>query len=183
MPGGTLGAGLRGAVLLARGQAAGLALIDGSAEGAAKSFQVALFCLPPFIILRLLSWAAGTPPGGGYGVGLAAEILGFVLASLPAAEAAQRRARWPLFIAAWNYTNVAQYALLMLVGGVPVLLGLPDTVAQVLGLAALGYVIWLEWFVARVALNVPPIQAAGFVLMDLAISVFVAGLVARLSAG
>ena len=190
MPGGTLGAGLRGAVLLARGQAAGLALIDGSAEGAAKSFQVALFCLPPFIILRLLSWAAGTPPGGGYGVGLAAEILGFViawagfaLASLPAAEAAQRRARWPLFIAAWNYTNVAPYALLMLVGGVPVLLGLPDTVAQVLGLAALGYVIWLEWFVARVALNVPPIQAAGFVLMDLAISVFVAGLVARLSAG
>ncbi|MBX9701866.1 MAG: hypothetical protein K2X74_20690 [Acetobacteraceae bacterium] len=187
---GSLAEGLRGAALLARGDATGLALVDGTPEGAARSFRVALVCLPAFVILRLLAWATATPPTGGYALGLAAEVVGFViawagfaLASLPATEAVGRRARWPLFIAAWNYTNLVQYGLLVLVGGVPLLLGLPTGLAQVLGLIAFGYVIWLEWFVARIALNLPGLQAAGIVLIDVMISVFVAGLVTRLSAG
>lgn len=116
-------------------------------------------------------------------VGFALAWSGYALATLAAAEAAQRRARWPLFVAAWNYTNVVQYVVLLAASGVPVLLGLPEEVVQMLGLAALGYVLWLEWFVARTALGVTGMQAAGFVMLDVIISIFVAGLVARLAAG
>jgi hypothetical protein len=181
---------VRGAFLLARGQPAGLALINGTPEGALYSFRAALLCLPVFILLRLVSWTDSPVPAGGAVLSMTAELVGFVLAwagfalaSLPAAEAAQRRGRWPFFVAAWNYMNVVQYAVLLLATGLPMLLGLPGTVLQAIGLVTLGYVFWLEWFVARITLNISGMQAAGFVLMDAAISIFVAGLVARLSQG
>jgi hypothetical protein len=151
---------------------------------------VAWLCLPGFLLLRLAAWSEAGTPGVGASIGLVIELLGFVigwagfaLAALAAAGAMQRRNRWPHFIAAWNYTNIVQYALLVLVGVVPPLLGLPNAVVQVLGLIALGYVLWLEWFVARIALGVSGMQAAGFVAIDVALSLFVAGLVAKLSAG
>ncbi len=187
---GRLGAGLRGAVFLARGNPAGLGLIDGSPEGALASFRAAWLCLPAFILLRMLGWSESGAPEAGTATGVAAELLGFVigwagfaLGSLTAAEAVQRRNRWPLFIAAWNYSNVVQYALLLLVGVVPSLLGAPGAMVQGLSLIVLGYVLWLEWFVARAALGVPGLQAAGIVMIDVALSLFVAGLVAKLSAG
>lgn len=138
----------------------------------------------------MMGWAESGAPEAGAAIGIVAELLGFVigwagfaLGSLAAAEAVQRRNRWPLFIAAWNYANVVQYAMLVLVGVVPSLLGVPEAVVQGLSLIALGYVLWLEWFVARAALGVPGLQAAGIVMIDVALSLFVAGLVARLSAG
>ncbi len=177
-------------MLLARGQAAGLQRIEATPEGASRSFRAALVCLPAFLALRLVGWAEGPAPAGGTVLGLAAELVGYVvawagfaLATLPVVEALGRRQRWPHFIAAWNYTNVVQYAVLLLASALPLLLGLPAVVVQVLGLASLGYVVWLEWFVARIALGVSGVQAAGFVLMDIVISIFVAGLVQRLSAG
>lgn len=189
MPG-RLAAGLRGAVFLARGNPVGLGLIDSSPEGARASFRAAWFCLPAFLVLRLIGWSESGAPEAGVVAGIVLELLGFVigwagfaLASLQAAGAVQRRNRWPLFIAAWNYTNVVQYALLVMVGVVPALLGLPVAMVQGLSLVALGYVLWLEWFVARAALGVPGIQAAGIVMIDVALSLFVAGLVAKLSAG
>lgn len=185
---GRLGAGMRGALLLARGNPAGLGLVDGSPEGALASFHAAWLCLPAFMVLRVIGWSDSGAPGGGGATGIIVELLGFVigwagfaLGSLTAADAVQRRNRWPLFIAAWNYTNVVQYAMLLLVGVVPALLGLPEAVVQTISLIALGYVLWLEWFVARTALGVPGLQAAGIVMIDVALSLFVAGLVAKLS--
>jgi hypothetical protein len=185
-----MAAGLRGALLLARGRAAGLMLIDPSAPAALRSFRVALFCLPVLLLLRLLGWSEGRGPPGGAVLALAAETVGFVLAwagfalaSLPVADALGRRARWPLFLAAWNYSNVVQYGVLLAATGLPLLVGLPGIVTQALGLVALGYIVWLEWFVVRVALGVSSAQAVGLVVLDLLIGVFVAGLVARLALG
>lgn len=175
-------------MLLARGNPLGLALLDGTPEGAGASFRAALVCLPAFVVLRLVAWSESGVPEAGMAVALAAELLGFVLAwagfalaSLAACDLLQRRNRWPLFIAAWNYANVVQYAVLLLIGVVPLLLGLPATVVQTLSVIALGYVLWLEWFVARAALGVPGLQAAGFVMIDVALSLFIAGLVSRLA--
>lgn len=119
--------------------------------------------------------------------GLAAELIGyagawagFALASLLVAEAMGRRARWPHFIAAWNYTNVVQYLVLLLLT-VPAVLGGQSVLANGLALIGLGYALWLEWFVARLALRLGGGQAAGLVLLDLMLSLFVGGLVARLS--
>jgi hypothetical protein len=180
-------AGLRGAFLLARGRTDGLLLIDTSPAGAALSFWAAALCLPGFLALRLLAWAETGGPSLGIGRGLTAELLGyacswagFALASLPLAEAAGRRAEWPQFIAAWNWANVVQY-LVLLALTVPALFGLPPLLAHGLGLAALGYALWFEWFVAKAALRIGGGRAVAFVLLDLLLGMFIGGLVGRLT--
>ena len=183
-------AGLRGGFRLGRGDASGLGLIDATPEGALRSFWAAAICLPAFLALRLLSWSTtGGPAGGGVARRLAAELIGyaaawagFALASRPVAEVFGRRNRWPQFLAAWNYANVVQY-LVLLALTVPTALGLPGWLANGLGLAAVGYALWLEWFVARAALQLGGGQAVALVALDLVIGLFVHGLVAQLSGG
>ncbi len=182
-------AGLRGAFMLARGRPEGLMLVEESPAGAARSFWAAAICLPGFLALRFLSWAATGGPSPGMGRGLTAELLGyacgwvgFALASLKLAEAAGRQAEWPHFLAAWNWANVVQY-LVMLALVVPASLGLPPLLANGLGLAALGYALWLEWFVAAQALRLPGGRAVIFVLLDLALTILIGGAVSRVGGG
>jgi hypothetical protein len=182
-------AGLRGAFRLGRGDASGLGLIEATPEGALRSFWAAAICLPAFLALRLLSWSTAGEPTGGVARPLAAELIGyaaawagFALASRPVAEVFGRRNRWPQFLAAWNYANVVQY-LVLLALTVPAALGLPGWLANGLGLAAVGYALWLEWFVARSALQLGGGQAVALVALDLVIGLFVHGLVAMLSGG
>lgn len=186
---GTIAAGLRGAFRLAQGKPDGLLLVDDSAEGVARSFWAAALCLPGFLALKLLAWSGDSLPSAGFGRGTAAELIGyaaawagFALASLPLAEAQGRRAEWPRFIAAWNWANVVQYLVLIALT-VPAAFGLPGGIAQGLGLAALGYALWLEWFVAKTALRLPGGTAALFVGLDLMLGIFIGGLVGRLSGG
>ncbi|WP_431268223.1 hypothetical protein [Dankookia sp. P2] len=115
-------------------------------------------------------------------IGYAAAWAGFALASLPLAEAQGRRAEWPRFIAAWNWANAVQYLVLIALT-VPAAFGLPEAVAQGLGLAALGYALWLEWFVAKTALRLPGGTAVLFVGLDLMLGIFIGGLVGRLAGG
>ena len=184
-----IAAGLAGAFLLGRGRPEGLALVESTPAGAWRSFIAAAICLPAFLALRVFGWAAAAPPAGGLSRPLAAELIGyalgwviFALASLPVVQNFGRGAAWPRFIAAWNWTTVVQY-LLWLALAVPVALGVGGLLVQGLTLAAFGYAMWLEWFVARTALGLPGLRAAALVLMDLAIGLFLAGLVQRLSIG
>ncbi len=127
--------------------------------------------------------------GPEYGIarGLTAELIGyavawagFALASLPVADALGRRSHWPQFIAAWNYANVVQY-LVLVVLTVPAAVGLGGLFGNALALAAFGYALWLEWFVARVALRIDGPRAAGVVLLDVVVGLFVGGLTARMA--
>ncbi len=181
--------GIAAALLLARGRAEGLALLPSTMEGAASSFRAALVCLPAFLALRLLAWSDGAAPPAGIAVALVAEVLGFAiswagfaLASLAVATQAGRAPAWPRFIAAWNWTNLVQYLLLVALA-VPPLLGLPQGVSTVLGLAALGYALWLEWFVTRSALALPGATAAMVVALDLAIGLVASGFTTRIAGG
>ena len=70
------------------------------------------------------------------------------------AQAAGRGAEWPHFIAAWNWSQVVQYLLLLAVS-LPPLLGLPRPLASALAVATLGYQLWLVWFLARTTLRSP----------------------------
>jgi hypothetical protein len=162
--------------------------MEATPDGALRSFWAAAICLPAFLALRMLAWA-GTGEPEEVARSLAAELIGyactwvgFALASLTLAEAAQRRGRWPRFIAAWNWTNVVQYIALLSMT-VPAALGLPAFLGHGLGLAAVGYALWLEWFVTRAALDISGGRAALFVLLDLLIGLFVGGLVGRLAEG
>lgn len=178
-------AGLRGVLMLARGQAQGAMLIEDTPEGAARSFWAAAICLPGFLALVLLDWAA-EPPAAGVGPALLAQLVahaagwaGFAVASHALAQAAGRGAEWPHFIAAWNWANVVQYLLLLAVS-LPPLLGLPGPLASALALVTLGYQLWLVWFLARMTLRGRGLAVA-VVGLDVLIGVVVAGLAGPLS--
>lgn len=180
-------AGLRGAFMLARGQAHGTMLIEDTPEGAARSFWAAAICLPGFLALMLLDWADEPPPAG-VAYTLLVQIIahaggwaGFAVASQALAQAAGRGREWPHFIAAWNWANVVQYLLLLAVS-LPALLGMPRPLASALAVAVLGYQLWLVWFVSRITLRSPGLAVA-VVGLDLLIGVVVAAVVASLSGG
>lgn len=177
--------GIVGAFLLARGRREGLDAFRATLEDARASFLAAAFCLPAFLLLRL-----GTGPGAegedpvraiiGDLIAYVCSWAGFALASLPIATAMGRGALWPRFIAAWNWMNLVQYAVLTVLS-LPSLLGMPGMVADALGLVGLFYAIWLQWFAARLSLAVNGVQAAAFVGVDLALSLFLSGLVLQLA--
>ena len=175
--------GLQAAMLLARGRAEGLAYVESGMAGAARSFWAAAICLPAFVSLRLLDWAdSGGPRDSGHA--FTAELLGYVigwagfaLLSRPLVAMLGRTARWPRFIAAWNWCNVAQYCLLM-AACVPELAGAPAWAQQAAGLVALGWALWLEWYATRLALEIAPVQAAGLVMVDVVIEMVIAGVTA-----
>ncbi|MBV9783586.1 MAG: hypothetical protein JO264_07170 [Acidisphaera sp.] len=178
-------AGLQAALLLARGRPEGLAYVDTALPGAARSFWAAAICLPIFAFLRVLDWSDGAMPANpghafaldalGYAIGWA----GFALASRPLAARLGRADRWPHFIAAWNWCNVAQYVLL-LAAAVPEIFGAPAIVQQVVGLVALGWALWLEWYATKLTLDVPPLPAIALVALDVAIGVLIAGVTGAL---
>ncbi len=172
-------AGLRGALLLARGRAGGMALMPAGGPGVARSFWAAALCLPALVVLRLADWAqAGWPHDGLAGVhvfglqlaGAAIGWLGFALASRPLARMLGREARWPLFLAAWNWCNVVQ-ALLWVAAVLPALLGAPPAVGQVATVVATGWAFWLEWFAARLALQVGVLPAVAVLALDAALGI------------
>jgi hypothetical protein len=181
-----VGTGLQAALMLARGRSEGIALLaaDPEAEAAAasRSFWAIVLSLPAFVALHLLDWAqSGLPPHAahrfaldllGYGIGWVA----FALLSHRLAAMLDRSARWPRFIAAWNWCNVIQYLMLVVGTALPQLLGLPDIVQQTAWLVAMGWALWLEWYATRLALGVLGMQAAALVAADFAIGLFLLGL-------
>ena len=184
-----MAAGIASAILLARGRVEGLRLLGHDLTAAAASFRAAFICLPVFLAIKLLGWALEGVPPRGLGVALAAELAayaltwaGYALASKVLAEQAQAGPRWPHFIAAWNWANVVQYALLAPLM-LPVVLGAPGWLSNGLGLGLLCYAVWLEWFVARHALGVSGPAATLFVLLDLALGLIVGGFAQRVAGG
>jgi len=178
-------AGLRGAFMLARGQAHGAMLIEDTPEGAARSFWAAAICLPGLMALMLFDWA-GDPPPVGVGQALLLHLLargagwaGFAVVSHALAQASGRAGAWPHFIAAWNWANVVQYLLLLAVS-LPPLLGLPGALASALALATLGYQLWLVFFLARTTLGSRGLAMA-MLGLDLLVGVTVEALLASLS--
>lgn len=178
-------AGLRGALLLARGRPEGLARVHTDRVGTARSFWAAAICLPAFACLRLLDWSVdGWPAHPAHGaaldlLGYAIGWAGYAVAAHPLVRAARRAERWPLFIATWNWCNVAQYALL-LVASIPSVVGSPSWVSETTGLVAMFWALWLEWYAARLSLQVSGPVAAGFVALDVAIGAALSGIIALL---
>lgn len=177
--------GLHAALLLARGRSDAIGLVaasDDELAAARRSFWAAPLCLPAFICLHLLdAQAPAVPPPSGADfardlVGFAIGWAGYALLSHQLVGAVGRAALWPRFITLWNWCNLVQY-LMLVAALLPALLGMPDWIGQTAFLAAIGWAVWLQWFMTRLALGLPRLAAAGFVAMDLALGLIVAGLV------
>lgn len=146
-----------------------------------------MVCLPAYLALRLSAyavWPAASSPARLLlleALGFVTAWLGFALASRRMAQFLGREAQWLRFLAAWNWSNVVQYGVLLAATLLPAALGVPAAVTQALVLAALGYAIWLEWYVTRLALALPGIGAAAMVLLDISIGLAVGSVVERLA--
>lgn len=182
----TVATGLHGALLLARGRADGIQHIDPGREGALRSFWALALCLPGFLALQLADWAdSGVPraPAHAMGLELLAYVVGwlsFAVASRHLVAALGRGERWLLFLGVWNWCNVVQY-LLLVAAAVPHLLGAPDWLGETASLVAVGWALWLEWYAARLTLDVGRLAAAGLVAFDLAIGAAISAVVGGLT--
>jgi hypothetical protein len=118
---------------------------------------------------------------------LARELIVFVLGWLLFVEATYRLAplfdraeRWGRFIAVWNWCNVVE-GLLLVLGGLPGLLGAPSIVGEATELVTIGWAIWLEWYATRLAFGVSALTAIWLVLLDQSIGIMLAIVAASIS--
>jgi len=168
--------------MLARGRVSGLAAFENTLPVAAYSFRAAAICLPIFLFFKDQT---STPADVVLTLFVdfllfAASWAGFALASLYLAKALGVAESWPRFIAAWNWSAVVQYLALAALS-LPGLLLDKGGMLDLGGLLAVFYALWMEWFVARHALRLTALGAAGFVALDLGMAVFLGSFAARIT--
>ncbi|PPQ34357.1 hypothetical protein [Rhodopila globiformis] len=178
--------GLFAALRLARGRADGVVLVPGDRATVIRSFWSIPLSLPAVIARVVMSWAdSGVPSNVAHELGR--EVMVFVLGWLVFVEithrlapALQRTGRWGRFIALWNWCNVIE-GIMVVIGGIPGLLGVPPIVDQVCELVTIGWALWLEWYATRLALGVTPLLATALVVLDQSIGILLASLALSLS--
>lgn len=165
---------LGGALKLARGDSRGLGLFDASIDGFWRSYRAAAICYPMFLALLALRVEAPQWAASGIGRIVAVESIAFVilwtafpLLILPLSRALGREHRFLPFMVAYNWCQVPQTVLFLIIALDAATGILPSGAAGVAGLAAAIAVMVYEWYIARVALTVPPLQAVLVVLADL----------------
>lgn len=164
---------LAGALLLARFNRAGLALMGDTPDAAWRSFRAAFYALPLYAVL--LAAEPGSVPNSAPSLQVAlveaiAYVVGwtaFAVVMIPFARNLGRLDRYPLFLGAYNWTSLVQIAALT-VATLPVWAGLlpADAGATLVTAVTLGCLVY-EWFVIRTALEIGPFSAAGAVVVDL----------------
>jgi hypothetical protein len=183
---GSVASGLFAALRLARGRADGVVLVPGDRATVIRSFWSILFCVPAVVARVAMSWAeAGVPSDAAHDLGR--EVIVFVLGWLIFVEVThqlapvlERADRWGRFIALWNWCNVVE-GLLVVIGGIPGLLGVPPVVDEVFELVTIGWALWLEWYAIRLALGVTPLTATALVMLDQSIGILLASVALSLS--
>lgn len=178
--------GISAALRLARGRADGVVLVPGDRATIARSFWSIAFCVPSVIGRLLMSWMeTGIPSDAAHLAGR--ELIVFVLGWLIFVDVTHRLApllgkadRWGRFVAVWNWCNVIE-GILVIIGGIPGILGAPAIIDQACELVAIGWALWLEWYATRLALGVGPLAATALVLLDQSIGIMLASIAMSLS--
>ena len=163
-----------GALRLARGDPRGLDFFDSSIDGFWRSFRAALICYPFFLILLALRVSAAHWEESGVARILAIETIGYVISwvafpllMLSLARWLGREDRFLPFTVAYNWSQLPQTALFVILGADAASGLFPHDVAQIADFAGAVAVLVYEWYIARVALAVSASQAVSVVLLDL----------------
>ena len=178
--------GLNAALRLARGRADGVVLVPGDRKTVIRSFWSVALCLPTVVCRLAMSWVVAGVPSDALHL-LGREVIVFVVGWLVFVEVTHRLApligraeRWARFIALWNWCNVVE-GVLIIIGGIPGMLGAPAIVDEACELIAIGWALWLEWYATRLAFGVTPVTAILFVLLDQSIGIMLASLALLIS--
>ena len=171
---------LVGALRLAKGDRGGLSCFDRSLDGFWRSFRAAVIAYPLYLILLMMRVTiAEWERSGGFYIIVVETIayviawVAFPLAMLTVTRWLNRSHRFFDFMVPYNWSQLPQSALFVLVGLQSTSDAISAQPAQVIEIAAAIAVLGYEWFIARVALETTASAAALVVLVDLFLGVFI----------
>jgi hypothetical protein len=166
-----------GALRLAVGDRRGLGVFDASIEGFWRSFRAGLICYPLYLLLVVFRVADGQWEISGAVPILITETIAYVISwvafpllILPVARQLKRDDRFLSFMVAYNWSQIPQTALFVLVGLDGATGLLPSSGLHFAGLLAAIAAFVYEWYIARIALTVTGAQATLVVIIDLVLS-------------
>ena len=171
---------LAGCLRLARGDRGGLACFDRSLDGFWRSFRAAVISYPLYLMLLAMRVSvAEWQQSGGWRI-VTVETIGYVVAwvafpllMLNVVRWIGRAHRFFDFLVPYNWCQVPQSALFVLVGLVSAGGVLSTQASEAMDLAAAIATLLYEWFIARVALDTSGVVAIFVVLLDLVLGVFI----------
>jgi hypothetical protein len=171
---------LVGALRLAKGDRGGLSCFDRSLHGFWRSFRAAVIAYPLYLILLMMRVTiAEWERSGGFHIIVVETIayvtawVAFPLAMLTVTRWINRSHRFFDFMVPYNWSQLPQSALFVLVGLQAESDAISAQPAQVIEIAAAIAVLVYEWFIARVALETTAAAAALVVLVDLVLGVLI----------
>jgi hypothetical protein len=166
--------GVYGAWRLARLDRGAMRWFDRSPEGVARSFWAAIICFPGFIALLALRVSPQDWIHSGVAHIFLVESIGYVvgwsaypLAALGFCRLVGREEGGFDFVTAYNWSQILETLLFILVALVATLHLLSAAAAGILSMVALLAVLIYEWFIARVATGAGGLVATTLVLLDL----------------
>lgn len=165
---------LLGTLILARGDARGLARFDASLGGFWRSYEAAAICYPLYLALTLgrvehASWRVAIVETIGYVVSWTA----FPLVMLNLCRRLGRDDHFFGFMTAYNWCQVPQIVLFAAIAAVEAAGVIGEGPAAMIGLIAAAAVLVYEWFVARVALDVSVASAILVVAIDVVLAALI----------
>lgn len=157
---------------------------DGTRGAAIRSFWAAAIGAPLYAVIAVVGYG---PPASGdplratavLAVGYVVTWTAFPLAMLYVADVLGRPHHYFRFLAAYNWATVVQH-LIILAAAVAAALA-PPPLERAIVLGAVLFTMVYEWFIARVALQLGPLPAAGVVAVDILISLLVQVITTRMS--
>jgi len=178
---------LTGCLRLARGDRGGLSCFDRSLDGFWRSFRAAVICYPLHLVLLAMRVSvAEWQTSGGWRI-VMVETIGYVVAwvafpllMLNVVRWIGREHRFFEFMVPYNWCQVPQSALFVLVGLESASGILSIQASQAIDIVAALATLVYEWFIARVALDTTGLVAVFVVLVDLVLGVLISHVTGRL---
>lgn len=171
---------LVGSLRLAKGDRGGLACFDRSLGGFWRSFRAAIIGYPLYLMLLMMRVTVAQWERSGALQIVIVETIAYVIAwtafpllMLTVTRWIGRVHRFFDFIVPYNWSQVPQSALFVLVGLQAESGALGNPAGQVIEVLAALAVLIYEWFIARVALDTTAASAALVVVVDLLLGVLI----------
>ena len=178
---------LIGALRLARGDRGGLACFDRTVDGFWRSFRAAFISYPLYLVLLTMRVTIAEWERSGAFVIVTVETIAYVIAwtafpllMLIVTQRIGRGHRFFDFMVPYNWSQLPQSGLFVLVGLQTESGVLGTQPAQAMEIVAAVAVLVYEWFIARVALDTTAAAAAFVVFVDLLLGVLVSHLASGL---
>ena len=171
---------LLGTLRLARGDRSGLSFFDRSLDGFWRSFRAAVIAYPLYLVLLSMRLTVAEWERSGALLIITVETIAYVIAwtafplvMLVIAQRIGRPHRFFDFMVPYNWSQVPQSALFVLVGLESESGVLGAQPSQAIEVAAAVAVLVYEWFIARVALDTTALAAVFIVFVDLLLGVLI----------